>query len=100
MEQLSPEEKFIYEKIKENGGKLGYKALQDLCAEEFEGVRLILKKMKEKGIVDYEGVIPGFSAEIVINKEHKKNINFFFGTFFTNEKIKIDTTNIDAIGLT
>jgi hypothetical protein len=65
---LSVEEKFIYEKLKENDGKLGYKALQELCADEFEGVRLILKKMKEKGVVSYEGMIPGFSAEIVLVK--------------------------------
>ena len=66
---LSVEEKFIYDKLKENDGKLGYKALQDLCADEFEGVRLILKKMKEKGLVSYDGVIPGFSAEIILTKE-------------------------------
>ena len=64
--ELSVEEKFIYDKLKENDGKLGYKALQELCAEEFEGVRLILKKMKEKGLVSYEGMIPGFSAEITL----------------------------------
>ena len=48
---------------------LNYKALQEYCAEEFEGVRLILKKLKEKGVVDYEGVIPGFSAEITLIKD-------------------------------
>ena len=64
--ELSAEEKFIYEKLKENDGKLGYKALQELCGDEFEGVRLILKKMKEKGLVSYEGMIPGFSAEIIL----------------------------------
>lgn len=64
--ELSVEEKFIYEKLKENDGKLGYKALQELCGDEFEGVRLILKKMKEKGLVSYEGMIPGFSAEIIL----------------------------------
>ena len=64
--ELSVEEKFIYEKLKEKNGKLGYKALQELCGNEFEGVRLILKKMKEKGLVSYEGMIPGFSAEITL----------------------------------
>ena len=68
MEQLSKEEQFIIERLKENDGNLNYRKLQDLCAEEFEGVRLILKKLKEKGFVDYEGVIPGFSAEIVLIK--------------------------------
>ena len=64
MVDLSVEEKFIIEKLKENGGDLNYKELQTLCQEEFEGVRLILKKLKEKQIVSYEGVIPGYSAEI------------------------------------
>jgi len=68
MEQLSKEEQFIIEKLKENDGNINYRKLQDLCAEEFEGVRLILKKLKEKGFVDYEGIIPGFSAQIVLTK--------------------------------
>jgi hypothetical protein len=71
MADLSTEEEFIIKAIKEKGegGKsIGYKALQTICQDEFEGVRLILKKMKEKGIVDYEGNIPGFSAEILLLK--------------------------------
>lgn len=55
MEEITHEEKFIISKLNENEGLLNYKALQEYCAEEFEGVRLILKKLKEKGIVDYEG---------------------------------------------
>ncbi|MBD3197228.1 MAG: hypothetical protein GF317_19395 [Candidatus Lokiarchaeota archaeon] len=68
MTDLSPEEKFIIEKLEENDSKLNYKELQDLCADEFEGVRLILKKLKDKGMVDFEGMIPGFSAEITLIK--------------------------------
>ncbi|MFX1326450.1 MAG: hypothetical protein ACFE8N_15980 [Promethearchaeota archaeon] len=64
MSDLSHEENFIMTKLKENDGKMNYKELQILCQDEFEGVRLILKKLKEKGFVDYEGMIPGFSAEI------------------------------------
>ncbi len=64
MSEITDEEKFIIEKLKEKGGRLNYKELQILCEDEFEGVRLILKKLKEKGIVNYEGMIPGFSAEI------------------------------------
>jgi hypothetical protein len=64
MSELSIEEEFIIKKLEENGGRLNYKELQTLCQEEFEGVRLILKKLKEKQIVSYEGVIPGYSAEI------------------------------------
>lgn len=69
MSELTHEEKFIIEKLKENGGKLNYKELQTLCQDEFEGLRLILKKLKEKTIVDYEGTIPGFSAEIELLRE-------------------------------
>ncbi len=68
MENLTPEELFIYNIMVERG-KIGYKELQDLCAEEFEGVRLILKKMKEKGIVLFDGMIPGFSSEIELIKQ-------------------------------
>ena len=64
MSELSIEEEFIIKKLEENGGRLNYKELQTLCQEEFEGVRLILKKLKEKQIVSYEGVIPDYSAEI------------------------------------
>jgi len=64
MSELSIEEKFIIKKLEENGRRLNYKELQTLCQEEFEGVRLILKKLKEKQIVSYEGVIPDYSAEI------------------------------------
>ena len=63
MTELTHEEGFIIEKLKENEGSLNYKQLQELCEDEFEGVRLILKKLKEKGLVEYEGMIPGFSAE-------------------------------------
>jgi len=68
MDELSVEEKFIIENLKENGVKLKYKELQMLCQEEFEGVRLILKKLKEKQLVSYEGVSPGYSAEIKLKE--------------------------------
>ena len=69
LDDLSVEEKFIYEKLIEKEGKIGYKELQNLCGDEFEGVRLILKKMKEKGIVNFDGMIPGFSSEIELVKK-------------------------------
>ena len=69
MTDLTEEENFILEKLKEKGGRLNYKELQILCEDLFEGVRLILKKLKEKGFVDYEGMIPGFSAEIELIRE-------------------------------
>ncbi|MFX0037142.1 MAG: hypothetical protein ACFE9I_16040 [Candidatus Hermodarchaeota archaeon] len=69
MTELTHEENFIIKKLNENGGKLNYKQIQILCENEFEGVRLILKKLKEKGFVTYEGMIPGFSAEIELIRE-------------------------------
>ena len=70
MSELSIEEEFIIKKLEENGRRLNYKELQTLCQEEFEGVRLILKKLKEKQIVSYEGVIPDYSAEIELISKH------------------------------
>lgn len=67
---LSEEEQFILDAIKKHGDQgtsIGYKALQELCAEEFEGVRLILKKLKDKGLVMFDGMIPGFSAIITLH---------------------------------
>ena len=68
-ENLSTEEKFILKAIKEsgeNGKSISYKNLQDICADEFEGVRLILKKLKGKNLVDFDGMIPGFSSVIIL----------------------------------
>ena len=68
MSELTIEEEFIVKKLEENEGQLNYKELQTLCQENFEGVRLILKKLKEKGIVNYEGIIPSYSAEIGLKR--------------------------------
>lgn len=68
MPELSIEEEFIIKTLKEKGGKLNYRELQTLCQEEFEGVRLILKKLKEKNIVSYEGIIPDYSADIELKR--------------------------------
>ncbi len=64
MESLNIDEKFIVEKLNESGKTMNYRKLQNLCEDKFEGVRLVLKKLKEKGIVDYEGVIPAFNSDI------------------------------------
>ncbi len=69
MSELTRDEVFIIEKLKDNGGKMSYKELQALCEEKFEDVRLILKKLKEQKYVEYEGVIPGFSAEIELLRD-------------------------------
>lgn len=66
---ISWEEDFIIKRLKENNNKMGYRALQSISEEQFEGLRLILKKLKEKGVIDYEGNIPGFSADITLLRE-------------------------------
>ena len=64
MQEISGDEKFIMLTLGENNQKMGYRELLTACEEKFEGLRLILKKMKEKGIVDYDGILPGFNSEI------------------------------------
>ena len=66
MKELTDNEKFIIEKLKENDNKMSYKTLQTACEDEFEGLRLILKKLKEAGIVNFEGIMPTFSSEITL----------------------------------
>jgi uncharacterized protein (UPF0128 family) len=61
--------KIIKDLIKEHGeeGKsISYKELQNLCAELFEGVRLVLKRMKGEGHIDFDGMIPGFASIITL----------------------------------
>jgi hypothetical protein len=54
--------------LKEHGGELDYKTLNEILADKFEGVRLRLKTMKEKGIVDFEGIVPSFNSKIQLTK--------------------------------
>lgn len=71
MSNLTHEELYLIEKLKENGGKKNYKELQALCDEEFEGVKFGLKKLKEKTYIEFEDVIPGFSGEIELLQNNK-----------------------------
>ncbi|MHA1797662.1 MAG: hypothetical protein ACTSVY_04365 [Candidatus Helarchaeota archaeon] len=64
MSELTEDERFLLNTIKENDDKIGYKELNNICSENFEGVRLILKKLKGMNFVDYEGVIPMFDSII------------------------------------
>lgn len=63
-QDLNNDERFILFKLQQHNNKLDYKSLMVYCEEKFEGLRLILKKLKEKGIVDYDGAIPMFTSEI------------------------------------
>ena len=67
--EVSSVEHFLIKLLKENSNKMIYRAVQNACEDKFEGVRLILKKMKTKGIVDFEGPVPGFSGEITLLRE-------------------------------
>ncbi|MHA2244313.1 MAG: hypothetical protein ACXADY_05050 [Candidatus Hodarchaeales archaeon] len=59
----------ILEVLKMNGGEMEYKALNEALADRFEGIRLRLKTMKEKGLVNFDGVVPSFSSKITLNTE-------------------------------
>ena len=54
----------IMQVLKEHDGELDYKTLNEILANKFEGVRLRLKTMKQKGMVDFEGLIPSFDSVI------------------------------------
>ncbi len=68
MSELTHDEKFLLQTLKKNGGKMGYKELNNICSEKFEGVRLVLKKLKGMGYVSYDGVIPMFDSVIDLVK--------------------------------
>ena len=58
------EYKAIIEVLKDYQGEIEYKTLNEILADQFEGIRLRLKTMKEKGLVDFEGVVPAFDSII------------------------------------
>jgi hypothetical protein len=66
----SEEEKFkiIIMFLKDHNGSAGYKVIQSHCENQFEGVRLILKKMKEQGLIEYDGMMPMFDSIIKLKK--------------------------------
>ncbi len=59
----------ILEVLKKNGGEMEYKALNEALADRFEGIRLRLKTMKEKGLVNFDGVVPSFSSKITLSTD-------------------------------
>ena len=52
MAELTADEKYLLTTLKKNGSKMGYKELNNICSEKFEGVRLILKKLIGMGYVE------------------------------------------------
>ncbi|NHI91272.1 MAG: hypothetical protein EAX96_02130 [Candidatus Lokiarchaeota archaeon] len=67
MTDLTEDEKFLLKILKDNGGTMGYKELNNICGEHFEGVRLILKKLKGLNFVNYEGMMPMFDSIITLS---------------------------------
>lgn len=68
MEGITENEKFVIDLLKEKDDKtMSYKDLQSACEDKFEGLRLVLKALKEKGVVNYDGSMPGFSSEITLS---------------------------------
>lgn len=61
----------ILNTIREAGGEINYKDLNEKLGDKFEGVRLRLKTMKEKGMVSFDGMVPGFSAIISLSENTK-----------------------------
>ena len=64
---LTDDEKFLLKTLKDNNGTMGYKELNNICGEHFEGVRLVLKKLKGLGFVKYEGMMPMFDSIIKLS---------------------------------
>ena len=68
MEGITENEQFVIDLLKEQENKtMSYKDMQDACEEKFEGLRLVLKALKEKEVVGYSGVMPGYSSEIKLS---------------------------------
>lgn len=68
MEQIDHEAEYelILDVLRNNGGEMDYKTLNETLADKFEGIRLRLKTMKDKGLVNFEGVVPSFDSKIKI----------------------------------
>ncbi len=71
MEPIDYESEYeeIVKVLKEHDGQLDYRTLNETLADKFEGIRLRLKTMKEKGIVDFEGIVPSFDSIIRLTNE-------------------------------
>jgi repressor of nif and glnA expression len=71
MEPIDAEAEYaeILKVLKEHGGEMEYKTLNEALADKFEGIRLRLKTMKEKGLVSFEGIVPSFSSIIRLAKK-------------------------------
>jgi len=69
MSDLKDEEKFIIELLAKNKNFLSFREIQKECEDKFEGVRLILKNLKIKGFVSFDGDLPSFNSKIELIKK-------------------------------
>ena len=69
LQEVTKEERIVALYLSENDKKLDYRKLLELCEDKLDGLRLILNKMKEKGIIDYEGMMAGFSSKIFLKRD-------------------------------
>ena len=68
MDQIDFETEYeeILEVLRNCGGEMEYKKLNEILADKFEGIRLRLKTMKDKGLVNFDGVVPSFDSIIIL----------------------------------
>lgn len=59
----------ILKLLEENGGEMSYKEVNEILSHKFEGVRLVLKAMKDQGLVDFDGMVPSFDGMISITSD-------------------------------
>nr|MDO8109254.1 hypothetical protein [Candidatus Sigynarchaeota archaeon] len=70
----SKEEEFILKTLADGKGEMGFKELNEKCSSHFEGCRIILKKLKEQGLVMFDGVVPAFGAKIKLVKQEDREL--------------------------
>ena len=69
LQEITKEERMVALYLSENNKTLEYRKLLELCEDKLDGLRLILKKMKEKGIIEYDGMMPGHTSEIKLTRD-------------------------------
>jgi C-terminal processing protease CtpA/Prc len=58
------EKQAILKIIEDNGDSIAYNDLNEIYSKTYEGLRIQLKGLKEKALVDFDGDIPGFDSVI------------------------------------
>ena len=70
MSDINNDEKFILELLtNKEGGILTYHEIQDACEEQIGAIRIVLKNLKQKGWVTFDGMMPGHKSNIELIKK-------------------------------